>query len=402
MAFRQAAPNPCIDNAGQSPAEPVRLLATAYDSQWRMKNVVPPGAIPTSRSPSPVARSPQKWGSASPKRQVSPKKPLALGIDASSKGRASKYERDSCSSPKSPTSPNSRKNRHEALGTLNLLMVGADGADKPSSARSETEEQKKKHVAQKPENSDDEREEKPLAGWAEEAGVPLDLAQHALDAFVEFVSNPGPPKHKISKEKILFGTPFDAGIDLGSMDDEHFGKACCRIADCKSLEQLPDGFLIEAMHSADKDGSGDIDFGEFLYFYYKFSFSEEVLIGPDERLIRAAAREHAIPYDEIGKYKYIFDQTDTNRNGRICFDEFKILINKLLKIPRGEELPVRRFKDMWREANRQSSDSDINFLQFVGWYKKYFLGNDDPDESPFEAYYHNIRRISVYDSNAYH
>lgn len=327
------------------------------------------------------------------------KKPLAVDVDISKKAGARK---DTISSPKSPMSPKTRQKTKDSMGTLNLLAVGADDKDRPNSARSDNEEHKKNHVVQVAANSDDEREEKPLAVWADEAGVPLDLALQALDAFVEFVSNPPPLKHRIKKDAILFGTPFDAGIDLGSMDPEHFGKACCRIADCKTLSQLPEGFLENAMSSADKDGSGDIDFGEFLYFYYKFSFSEEVLIGPDERLIRAAARQHDIPYDEIGKYKYVFDQTDTNRNGRICYEEFTILINKLLKIPRGEELPERRMKDMWREASRQNAGNDLDFLGFVGWYKRYFMGDEDYDESPFEAYYHNIRRISVYDSNLHH
>jgi Ca2+-binding EF-hand superfamily protein len=286
-----------------------------------------------------------------------------------------------------------------------LMLAPLDPNERPTSAGSERDrdrEASKKAAAAALE--EEEREEKPLAEWAGEAGVPLDIAQQALDTFLEFVSSPGPPKYRVRKEAILFGRPFDAGVDLGSMDTAAFGQSCLRIADCKDFSALPDGFLEQAMKSCDKDGSGDIDFCEFLYFYYKFSFSEEVLIGPAERQIRCAARDNGIPYDEIGKYKSVFDQTDVNKNGRICYAEFRNLINKLLKIPKGEEMPERRLKDMWKEASRATAGKDLDFFAFVGWYKRYFMGEDSgyDNESPFEAYYHNIRRVSAYDSSLFH
>jgi Ca2+-binding EF-hand superfamily protein len=242
-----------------------------------------------------------------------------------------------------------------------------------------------------------------MAAWSREAGVPYDIALQCLDEFLYFVSNPPPEEYKITKDAILFGMPFDAGVDLGSMDTEAFGKACLQIADCKDFDSLSPGFLDQAMASADTDGSGDIDFGEFLYFYYKFSFSEEVLVGNEERKVRMAARLHNIPYDEVGKYKYTFDRIDDDKNGYLEYDEFKVLVAKVLKVPRGEKVPEARCKEMWREASRESKiDEGVDFLNFVGWYKRYFMGDGIHDESPFEAYYHNIRRVSTYDSSLFH
>lgn len=311
---------------------------------------------------------------------------------------------DSSPGGNSSSSPgsNSPKSKAKKLATSKTVPNLFSPDDRPPSGGSDREREKEKAKIVLPIDEADKREEKPLAVWAVALGVPFDLAQTALDTFLEFVSNPPHPKFRVKREQILFGAPFDASTDLGSMDNEAFGKACLRIAECKDVSTLPEGFLEQAMQAADKDRSGDIDFGEFLYFYYKFSFSEEVLIGPAERQIRCAAREHGIPYDEIGKYKYVFDQADTSKNGRICFDEFKVLVNKLLKVPRGEELPERRAKDMWREASRGSQNNDLDFIPFVGWYKRYFMGMAENDESPFEAYYHNIRRVSAYDSNQYH
>jgi len=299
-------------------------------------------------------------------------------------------------------SPATREAHRKRKAEREAAAFKVDLDDRPESAESERtkKEREEKERRSKLTEEEEEREEMPLLEWAGSMGVPLDIALQALDCFLDFVTFPPEPRFRIKKADVIAGKPFDAETDLGSMDTDDFGRACLRIADCKDFSTLPDGFLEQAMHSADKDGSGDIDFGEFLYFYYKFSFSEEVLIGPAERQVRCAAREHGIPYDEIGKYKYTFDQTDVNKNGRICFDEFKLLVSKLLKIPRGQELPDKRAHDMWREASR--SGKDLDFIAFVGWYKRYFINDVEDDETPFEAYYHNIRRVSCYHSDLFH
>jgi Ca2+-binding EF-hand superfamily protein len=233
--------------------------------------------------------------------------------------------------------------------------------------------------------------------------VPYDITLQCLDTFLDFVSNPPPAKYKIARDAIMLGMPFDASTDLGSMNLEAFGRSCLKIADCKDFTSLPPGFLAQAMKDADKNKNGNIDFSEFLYWYYKFSFSEEVLLGTEERKLRVAAREHNIPYDEIGKYKSMFDHTDTNKNGNIDYEEFKPLVAKLLKVPKGEEFPEKRCKDMWKAARGNSTyDNGLDFFTFVGVYKRYFMGDNVHDESPVETYYHNIRRVSMYDSNAFH
>lgn len=299
-------------------------------------------------------------------------------------------------------------NTQKLDSSLPSLLLVPDGSRPGSASSKGSKGSKGKEEGSKKnafvfEDDDNWRTEKPLSVWAMDAGVPLDIATQAMDTFLEFVNKPPPPRFRVTREQLVFGRPFDARYDLGAMDVDHFGLAILRVADAKDFSALPPGFLEKAMMSADKDDSGDIDFCEFLYFYYKFCFSEEVLIGPEERQIRLAAREHNIPYDDMGKYKYVFDQTDTNKNGRICLDEFLVLVEKLLKVPAGEHLPAKRSKDLWREATRPIAGKDLDFISFVGWYKRYFMQNDpEVDETPFEAYYHNVRRVSVYDSNAWH
>jgi len=287
-------------------------------------------------------------------------------------------------------------------------MLGVPGlGSRPGSAGSKDSKDRKrgsKEAAfQMAEEVEPQRTEKPLGLWAEEAGVPLDIASRALETYLEFVSKPPPPMYRVTREQLSFGRPFDARYDLGGMDPDHFGKAILRIADCKDFTALPPSFLEKAVASADKDSSGDIDFLEFLNFYYKFSFSEEVCMSPEEREIRLAARQHDIPYYDIGQYKDVFDQTDTNRNGSICFDEFLVLVTKLLKVPKGESLHEKRARDLWSAATRElPPGEDLDFITFAGWYKSIFGNSGDLDESPAEAYYKSVRRVSCFDASGYH
>jgi Ca2+-binding EF-hand superfamily protein len=241
------------------------------------------------------------------------------------------------------------------------------------------------------------RHERQLSRHAEDAMVPIDIAKAAVYCFVQHVTNAPEDDYRKSLEHVLANRPFDAETDLGTMNKEGFQKAVLEVADCKDLSHLPPDFLAGAYQAADKDGSGLIDFNEFLYFYYKFSFSEEVLVSPAERIQRQVARENDITYDEIGNYKRAFDNADSNKNDAIDYAEFVALISKLLKVPKGQNMQEKRCKEMWKEAMRGSRDKSVlDFFGFVTWYKRYFMGTDDGSgESPFEAFYHNIRRVPV-------
>lgn len=276
---------------------------------------------------------------------------------------------------------------------MELLQQNMDDARPASPTSSEAERTRRERLLDAP------IEEKPvemfLSEYALHAGCPIEVAKQALDTFCDFVTRKPRPDLAKSKDSILHGTPFDAQTALGSMDNQAFGRACVRIADVPDLNHLPEGFLESAMKSADKNGSGDIDFFEFLYFYYKFSFSEEVLVRPEERILRVAARKFDISYEEIGQYKKIYDQIDEDKSDSIEYDEFEVLVRKILKLKEHEELPEKRCKDMWREAckNEPPGAESIGFLSFVSWYKSYFASDHGDSESPFETMYKNVRRV---------
>jgi len=402
MALSQAGRS--ITLASELSVEPLpeRLLATAYDSKWRLKKVIPKDAFPTSRSPSPKTKTP------SPKPKPRPK------VTASHLDTSIDIEPISPFSPGgtqlSPKSFNEKRKKRKEQREKEKLFSEEDLERDGSEEGAEDSDDKgkkptgKQKIAAMLVEEDDGREEKPFSVWAKEAEVPEDLAKQALDHFLENMSMPcNNPQYAVDREKILFNHPFDARTDIGYMNTEDFGKACLEIAELEDFSTFPEGFLESAMKTADKDGSGTIDFWEFLYFYYKFSFSEEVLISPKEREIRAAAREHDIPYDEIGKYWTLYKQTDQDGNGTIEYDEFKAMLFKLLKC--GDEgVPEKRIMEFWKDASRGTGGREIDFIAFVGWYKTNFSGGraGTKQESPIEAYYHNVRRVVVYDSSEWH
>mmetsp|Transcript_96170 Transcript_96170/g.170706 ORF Transcript_96170/g.170706 Transcript_96170/m.170706 type:complete len:458 (+) Transcript_96170:71-1444(+) len=233
----------------------------------------------------------------------------------------------------------------------------------------------------------------PLQTFAAEHGVPMDIATKALDVYFAHASVPQELRAHLTPAAIKGGKGFCCD-DLGHMDNDQFGMACCDIAGIKSLDNLPEEFLNHAMRAADKDNSGCIEFDEFLHFFHSFSFSEEFSLGDSDRALRSIARHHGLSYKDLDFYKAEFDKVDEDRSGFIEFSEFKKLITRLMKIPKGQDLPESRLKELWRDAKRKSTakDSpDLDFDGFVGFYKRYSSDRLMPGQAPFEIFYANVR-----------
>eukprot|EP00931_Biecheleriopsis_adriatica_P019705 TRINITY_DN13362_c0_g1_i1.p1 TRINITY_DN13362_c0_g1~~TRINITY_DN13362_c0_g1_i1.p1 ORF type:complete len:460 (-),score=110.59 TRINITY_DN13362_c0_g1_i1:105-1484(-) len=202
-----------------------------------------------------------------------------------------------------------------------------------------------------------------------EEGIPVDVAKAALDYFGKYADTKD-VRNEIRVEDVRAGKIFSVE-DLGSMDHDGFEQACCEIADCKSTEELAPDFLESAILSADRDGNGDIDYVEFLVFYNTFSFSEEVLLGAEERNIRRIARKYGLNLLDMDKLKHEFGKCDEDGSGLIEFPEFERLVTTLLKVPKGQELPKKRKMDMWRDA-RQGRKDDLDLEAFVGFFVTYY------------------------------
>lgn len=209
-----------------------------------------------------------------------------------------------------------------------------------------------------------------LSDIAVSEGVPYDLCKQALHFFLSFAPMTPVRAKGLTEAEITKGMKFEVE-DLGSLDEQLFEQVCCKIAGVESADELAEDFMETAMASADRDGSDDIDFVEFLAFYQQFSFSEEVLIGKEERQLRKIARKYGLSFIDIDKYKAEFDKADTDKSGEIEYDEFCQIVIKLMKVPKGQEFPEKRLKEMWRQAKQKRKDS-LDFDGFIGFTMKFF------------------------------
>eukprot|EP00441_Pelagodinium_beii_P043225 CAMPEP_0197648518 /NCGR_PEP_ID=MMETSP1338-20131121/27809_1 /TAXON_ID=43686 ORGANISM="Pelagodinium beii, Strain RCC1491" /NCGR_SAMPLE_ID=MMETSP1338 /ASSEMBLY_ACC=CAM_ASM_000754 /LENGTH=461 /DNA_ID=CAMNT_0043222543 /DNA_START=71 /DNA_END=1456 /DNA_ORIENTATION=+ len=206
-------------------------------------------------------------------------------------------------------------------------------------------------------------------------GIPYEITKNALDCFFQFADPKSDRTQELTIPAILAGKRFEVE-DLGSMDEEKFENACCFLAKVPDVSEFDDGFMERAMESADRDNSNDIDFVEFLAFYNQFCFSEEVLLSTEERKLRKIARKYNLDLLVMDKFRIAFQAADEDKSGSIEYEEFSMIVQKLLKIPKDIGLPERRLKDMWRDAKgpRNKTDS-LDLDGFVGFYMKNF-GDD--------------------------
>ncbi|OLP84983.1 Caltractin ICL1a [Symbiodinium microadriaticum] len=120
----------------------------------------------------------------------------------------------------------------------------------------------------------------------------------------------------------------------------------------------------------DSDGSGEVDFHEFLRWYSSRCFSESLLLSDSEREIRELAKTYGLDVHIVDKAKEYFDAADTDGSGHIQFEEFAVVLPKMLKLPEGSELPASRIRFFWMEAD-VNRDKNIAFTEFLSWWLKH-------------------------------
>jgi len=124
----------------------------------------------------------------------------------------------------------------------------------------------------------------------------------------------------------------------------------------------------------DSDGSGSLDFEEFLRWYSSRSFSESLLLTDAERDIRELAKSCGLDANTVDKVKEYFDAADADGSGRIEYAEFAEVLPQMLKLPMGFELPDSRIRHFWSEADT-NRDETIVFSEFLTWWCKYLTKN---------------------------
>eukprot|EP00746_Dinoflagellata_sp_MGD_P090380 gnl/MRDRNA2_/MRDRNA2_35692_c0_seq1.p1 gnl/MRDRNA2_/MRDRNA2_35692_c0~~gnl/MRDRNA2_/MRDRNA2_35692_c0_seq1.p1 ORF type:complete len:518 (+),score=93.49 gnl/MRDRNA2_/MRDRNA2_35692_c0_seq1:90-1643(+) len=139
--------------------------------------------------------------------------------------------------------------------------------------------------------------------------------------------------------------------------------------------------------------NGKVDFCEFLEWFSMNSFREGMLLSPEQQRMRSIARKWGIPITEVEKMKMEFDKFDNDRSGTIDLEEFRKLLNILLKVPPSVQLPENRVNSFWKEIDADSS-GEVDFEEFLSWYRKYFDTQGDSSTSTIEQFYASIRGVS--------
>ncbi|CAE7386988.1 unnamed protein product [Symbiodinium natans] len=197
--------------------------------------------------------------------------------------------------------------------------------------------------------------------------IPWQVSKQAFNWFYKFADNGTSNREKmgLTEEAVLAGTPFEMP-SLGSMSRDALFKTCCAISDVDDPVQLDMEFVGGALKAVDSNQNGALDLLEFLDFYHRFCFSEEVLLSRQERELRQLARKYGLSFIELDQLKTKFDKADRNNSGKLGYEEFLSLMARLTNLPQGQELPEKKKKEWWigaRQGWRRHLDLDA-FLSF--------------------------------------
>lgn len=129
----------------------------------------------------------------------------------------------------------------------------------------------------------------------------------------------------------------------------------------------------------DSDGSGTVDFEEFIRWYASRSFSTSLLLTDAERGMRELAKRCGVNANTLDKVKEYFDAVDTDGSGNIQFEEFSVVLPRMLQLPCGFELPESRIRYFWSEAD-SNHDDKIVFSEFLVWWCKYLTKETNVEE----------------------
>lgn len=148
----------------------------------------------------------------------------------------------------------------------------------------------------------------------------------------------------------------------------------------------------DAWKEADRDCNGCVNFEEFTLWWSSWGFEQFLLATPDQLASWKLAREYGLSAVEVEGVRAQFVKFDTDGSGQIEFDEFRKLLNTLLKVPKKLGLPDSRVEQFWQEVDLDGSGS-VCFEEFFIWYTKYFdLKGTATDISPIEQFYKSVRQ----------
>lgn len=189
------------------------------------------------------------------------------------------------------------------------------------------------------------------------------------------------PMEHVKRLRSIFRT-YDVSGD-GHLDQEEFHLMLRSML--REKYPLAKEVPRELFQTADKSADGRVDFGEFVYWFTMHSFSEAVLLSPEQQRMRMLARSLELPVTEVERMKREFDRFDEDSSGEVEYEEFRKLVHILLRIPPGLDLPEKRLHAFWQEIDQDQSGA-VDFEEFLAWYRRQNL--------TVNSYYAQVRGIA--------
>mmetsp|Transcript_20176 Transcript_20176/g.35885 ORF Transcript_20176/g.35885 Transcript_20176/m.35885 type:complete len:502 (-) Transcript_20176:34-1539(-) len=219
-----------------------------------------------------------------------------------------------------------------------------------------------------------------IRALANEMKLPMNDLKEACQIFREFAEMAG-------------GEDDDDDLFQLVLNMSNFGTMLCRLCDVEDVSALSPEFVKRCSSAADRDGGGSIDVREFAAWYSAYSFSEELTLDSNGKEMRKLSRELGVSVMDIESFKKSFDTFDTDRSGKIDFDEFEQLITQLMKVPGGQQLSKNRVMSLWRTAT--GGATVLWFSDFCVFYMSVLSPKATEHSDPFTDFYRNVRRVDV-------
>lgn len=190
---------------------------------------------------------------------------------------------------------------------------------------------------------------------------------------------------------------FDRHAKDGNLDYKSFGEIVVQIMKSTgqqlTLEEMEKKIEV-SWREADRNFNGKVSFDEFVIWYSSWGFQKQMLLSPSKirkgDFVKDFATKYGLDLGEIEAVHAKFQQFDEDGSGAIEFSEFVSLLHKLLKIPKGAELPANRLNHFWKEIDLDGSGS-VCEDEFLQWYIKYFDVKGNSDVTPVEHFYKSVR-----------
>lgn len=197
---------------------------------------------------------------------------------------------------------------------------------------------------------------------------------------------------QIPMDDVLFLKQVFDSFDVdrsGTLEFEEFESAVKRLMELSNVPLANVRSMSDWNHW--EAGSKGVDFDEFLKWFSSNSFKEDLLLSQEQQELRKIGRQHGVDPECVEQAKKIFDSC-TNNTQEANLSQFAPVLNKILKVPPGCEIPESRVRFFWAQIDADCSGT-VAFPEFFDWWALYFGGEEGTSQTPYERFYAQVRRM---------